>query len=160
MATGDSLFAVIGGSFNPDSTCDFTDRNGNPLAAFDDTTSEDARYSVYMPEHYDDGGLTFELEVMAATAITGDSDWEIGIERSQVGTLDHDADSFAANNVVNGTTVPGTAGVTQLITITFVTGGDMDGWVAGEWARINVGRNTADTASGDMQLLGVACRET
>lgn len=159
MASGDTLFSIVGGDFNPGSTCDLTVRNGHPVAAYDDTASQVADYTVYLPEHYDGGGLTFELEVMAV-ATSGDGDWEIALERSQVGTLDHDADSFAAVNVVNGTTVPGTSGVSQLITITFTDGADMDSWAAGEWGRVRVGRNTADTAVGDLQSLGATCRET
>lgn len=95
------------------------------------------------------------------SATSGDIDWDLAFERIGDQQLDIDADSFAAANSVDNTTVPATSGLVDVVTIAFTDGADMDSVAAGEMFRIKLTRDAAsDTATGDAELHFVVLRET
>jgi hypothetical protein len=135
-------------------------RNGHPVLEFDQTTNESAVFSLFMPDSYAGGGLTVELVWCSETA-SGDVDWDVAIERIGDAQQDIDSDGFAAVQSTDNNTVPGTSGNTDVTTITFTDGAQMDSVAAGEMFRLKVTRDAAsDTLADDAQLLGVLVRET
>lgn len=163
MASGDTLLILTPHSFvlpssNPAA---YSSRNGHPCLAYDDTTNEDAIASELMPQHYGGGGLTIYIHYSMASATSGDVDWDIALERIGDQQLDIDADSFAAVNSVDNTTVPGTSGYVDIVSITFTDGADMDSIAVGEAFRLKLTRDAAsDTATGDAEVHRVEIRET
>ncbi len=164
MASGDTLFVLTPLSNEPPDSAfaTYDVRNGHPVLDFvDSTTNESAIFSFIMPEHYDGGGLTIDLGYSMASATSGDIDWDIEIERIGDQQQNVGTDSFAAANSVDNTTVPGTSGLVDVVTITFTDGGDMDSIAAGELGRLRVTRDgVSDTASGDAELHFVHVKET
>lgn len=163
MASGDTLLTFLPQDNEPPSS-DFATldlRNGHPVLDFDDTTNEDAVFSAIMPQHYAGGGVTVYLHYAMSSATTGDVDWDVAFERIGDQQQDIDADGFAAVNSVDNTTVPGTSGNVDVVSVAFTDGADMDSVAAGEAFRIKVTRDAAsDTASGDAELVAVEIRET
>lgn len=140
-------------------TLDF--RNGHPVLDFDASTNESAINSGKLPDNYDGGGLTVKLGYSMSSATSGDVDWDAEIERVGDQQLDVDADSFAAANSVDNTTVPATSGLVDVVSITFTDGADMDSLAAGEQFRIRITRDAvSDTAAGDAELHFVEILET
>lgn len=137
-------------------------RNNHPVLDFKDAaTNEEAVFSAIMPQAYAGGGVTVYLHYSMTTATSGDVDWDVAFERIGDQQLDIDADSFAAVNSVDNTTVPATSGFVDVVSVAFTDGADMDSVAAGELFRIKVTRDGAsDTASGDAELHAVEIRET
>lgn len=136
-------------------------RNLHPYLAFDTTTAWSAVFTFTLPARYAGGGITVVLRSMLASATTGTLGYTVEIERMNVGTLDLDADSFAAAQTATAATVPGTPGVMMEHTVAFTSGAQMDSLAAGETGRIRITRDvTNDTAAGDAQLVSVIIRET
>lgn len=135
-------------------------RNQHPVLDFDESTNESAVFSNIMPQRYAGGGLTVYIHYSMTSATSGDVDWDVAFERVGDQALDIDSDSFAAVNSVDNTTVPGTSGLVDVVSITFTDGADMDSVAAGELFRVKVTRDaTSDTASGDAELHGIELRE-
>lgn len=163
MASGDTLFLFLPADNEPPAsnfaTLDL--RNLHPVLDFDDTTNESAVFSGVMPQHYGGGGVTVYIHYAMTSATSGDIDWDIAFERIGDQQLDIDADSFAAVNSVDNTTVPATSGNVDVVSIAFTDGADMDSVAAGEAFRLQLTRDAAsDTASGDAEILAVEIRET
>ncbi len=161
MASGDTLLTFHPHDNEPPAsdyaTLDL--RNVHPVLDFDDTTSETAIFSAVMPRSYGGGGLTVYIHY-SAIATSGDVDWDVAFERIGDQQLDVDADSFAAVNSVDGTVVPGTSGLVDIVNVTFTDGADMDSIAVGELFRISILRDVADTAVGDIELHGIEIKET
>ena len=163
MASGDTLL-VFAAQDNEPPTSNYATidtRNNHLVLDFDAGTNESAVFSGVMPQHYDGGGVTVYLHYAMSTATSGDVDWDVAFERIGDQQLDIDADSFEAVNSVDDTTVPGTSGNVDVVSVAFTDGADMDSVAAGEAFRLKVTRDAAsDTASGDAELLKVEIRET
>lgn len=163
MASSDTL-VVLTPLHNEPPSSDFATldtRNGHPVLDFDASTNEDAVFSFILPENYDGGGLTVDIGYSMSSATSGNVDWDAAIERIGDQQQDVDSDGFAAANSVDNTTVPGTSGNVDVVTITFTDGADMDFLAAGELGRIKITRDAAnDTASGDAELHFVHIKET
>ena len=163
MASGDTLVVFTPLHNEPPSsnfaTLDL--RNLHPLLDFDASTNESAVFSGVMPRSYAGGGVTVYLHYALSSAITGNTDWDVALERIGDQQLDIDADSFAAVNSVDNTTVPGTSGLVDIVSVAFTDGADMDSVAVGESFRLKVTRDAAsDTATGDAELLKVEIKET
>ncbi len=163
MASGDSLAELFPAGYEPPTAnyATFDTRNGHPVLDFDGSTNETAIWTRWMPAQY--AGTTGVTVTIAYTSsdTSGDIDWDVAFERMANAGDDIDADSFAAVNSTDGTTVPGTSGVPDYITVTFTDGADMDSVAAGDMFRISVARDAAsDTATGDAQILSVLIEET
>lgn len=163
MASGDTLlqWSALAAEF-PAATYATTDfRNAHPVLDFDASTNESINFSGIMPQHYAGGGVTVFLHYAMSSAITGDIDWDVAFERVGDQQLDIDADSFAAVNSVDNTTVPATTGNVDVVSVAFTEGADMDSVAVGEGFRLQITRDAvSDTATGDAELRWVEIRET
>lgn len=163
MASGDTL-AIFGPLHNEPTLTNFATldtRNQHPLLSFDPTTNQDAVFSSVMPRAYGGGGVTTYVHYSMATAITGDLDWDVSFERIGDQQQDLDSDGFAAANSVDNTTVPGTAGLVDIVNTTFTDGADMDSIAVGEKYRVKVTRDAvSDTAAGAAQIVALEIKET
>ena len=163
MASGDTLIIFTPYQNEPPAsnfaTLDL--RNLHPVLDFDATTSESALFRAVMPRSYAGGGITVYIHYALTSATTGTIDWDVAFERIGDQQLDIDGDSFAAVNSVDNTTVPGTTGLVDIVTIAFTDGADMDSVAVGELFRLKIARDsTNDDATGDGELLAVEIKET
>lgn len=163
MATGDSLLQFLPTNNAPPAS-DFATvdlRNSHVVLDFDATTNESAVFHAVMPQTYGGGGVTVYIHYAMSTATSGDIDWDVAFERIGDQQLDIDADSFATAQSVDNTTVPGTSGLVDVVSVAFTDGAQMDSVAVGEAFRVKVTRDAAsDTAAGDAELVAVEIRET
>ncbi len=163
MASGDTLMLWNAASNKPPASAAATvdTRNQHWVLDFDGSANEDAIFSGVMPQHYAAGGVTVRIGYSMSSATSGDIDWDAAFERIADGVLDVDADSFATANSVDTTTVPGTSGLVDVVSITFTNGADMDSVAVGEQFRLKITRDaTNDSATGDAELHWVELQET
>ena len=163
MASGDTLLVFTPLQNEPPAsnfaTLDL--RNLHPVLDFDATTSESAVFRAVMPRSYAGGGITVYIHYAMSSATSGTVDWDVALERIGDQQLDIDGDSFAAVNSVDNTTVPGTAGLVDIVTIAFTDGADMDSVAVGELFRLKITRDAAnDDAAGDAELVAIEIKET
>ena len=163
MASGDTLLTFHPYNNEPPAsnyaTLDL--RNLHPVLDFDDTTNEYAVFSAIMPRNYAGGGITAYIHYSMTTAEADTIDWDLAFERIGDQQLDIDGDSFAAVQSVDNTTVPGTSGLVDIVSIAFANGAEMDSVAVGELFRIKVNRDaTNDDASGDAELHAIEIKET
>jgi hypothetical protein len=163
MASGDTLAIFLPQMNEPPASNAATldERNAHPTLDFDDTTNEDAVFAAVMPQRYAGSGVTVLLHYAMSSATSGDIDWDVSFERVGDQQQDIDSDSFAAAQSVDNTTVPGTSGNVDIVSVAFTDGAQMDSVAAGEKFRLKVTRDAAsDTATGDAELVAVELRET
>jgi hypothetical protein len=163
MASGDTLLIFDAAHGQPTASAYATPdtRNQHAVLDFDDTTAESAVFAAIMPRHYGGGGVTCYIHYAMTSATSGDIDWDIAWERIGEAVLDIDADSFATVQSVDATTVPGTSGNVDIVSIAFTDGAQMDSVAVGEAFRLKVTRDAPnDTATGDAELLRVEVKET
>jgi hypothetical protein len=137
-------------------------RNQHVCLDADATTNESAVFSAVMPQHYSAAtGVTVYIHYAMSSAEANTVDWDVAWERIGDQQQDVDADGFAAVNSVDNTTVPGTSGLVDIVSIAFTDGVDMDSVAVGESFRLKVTRDAAsDDAAGDAELYKVELRET
>ena len=163
MASGNTLLIFTPLSNEPPASnyATLDTRNQHPVLDFDDTTPESAVFSAIMPRHYAGGGITVYLHYAMSSAVADTIDWDAAFERIGDQQLDIDGDSFAAVQSVDNTTVPGTTGLVDIVSIAFTNGAQMDSVAVGEAFRLKITRDaTNDDASGDGELLAVELKET
>ena len=163
MATGDTLliFTPLHNEPPASNPATLDTRNQHPVLDFDAATNEDAVFSAVMPRSYAGGGLTVYIHYAMSSAESGDVDWDVAFERIGDQQLDIDADSFAAVQSVDNTTVPDTSGLVDIVSVAFTDGAQMDSVAVGEGFRMKVTRDAAsDTAAGDAELRFVEVKET
>ena len=163
MASGDTLCVFTPQCNEPPASVAAVpyQRNAHPVLNFDDTTNWSAVFSAVMPRNYAGGGVTVYLHYAMATAEADTVDWDVAFERIGDQQLDIDGDSFAEVNSVDNTTVPGTAGLVDIVSVAFTDGADMDSVAVGEGFRLKVTRDAvSDDATGNAQLLFVEIKET
>lgn len=163
MASGNTLLVFTPLANEPPSsnyaTLDL--RNYHPVLDFDDTTNESAVFTGVMPRHYASGGVTVYIHYAMTSATSGDIDWDVAFERIGDQQLDIDSDSFATVQSVDNTTVPGTSGNVDIVSIAFTDGAQMDSVAVGESFRLKVTRDAAsDTSTGDAELVAIEIKET
>jgi len=135
-------------------------RNGHPVLDFDDAADESAIFSGIMPHDYRGTGVVVYIHYAMTSAEADTVDWDASFERIGDQQLDIDGDSFAAVNSVDNTTVPGTTGLVDVVSIAFTDGADMDSVAAGEGFRLKITRDAVnDDAAGDAELLLVEIKE-
>src|SRR3990167_1433086 len=163
MASGHTLLIFTPLHNEPPSSgaATFDTRNQHPVLDFDGGSNESAVFSAVMPQQYSGSGVTVYLHYAMTTEISGDVDWDAAFERIGDQQLDIDADSFAAVQSVDNTTVPGTSGLVDVVSIPFTNGAQMDSVAVGEEFMLKVTRDAvSDTSTGDAELLAVEIRET
>lgn len=136
-------------------------RNGRPCLDFDTTTQEIAVFSAIMPDCYTAAAnIVVTIEHAATSAETGTIGWDVTLERNPDGTT-LTSDGWATAKVVTAATVPGTAGISDIVTVT-LTGGatDTDSVAAGDHFRVRLRRNvSADDAAGDAEFYSMRLNE-
>lgn len=164
MASGNTLLIFLPYNNEPTAAnyATLDTRNYHPVLDFDATTNEYAVFTGVMPQHYaGTTGVTCYIHYSMTSAEANTVDWDIAFERIGDQQLDVDGDSFAAVNSVDDTTVPGTTGLVDVVSIAFTDGADMDSVAAGELFRIKINRDAAsDDAAGDAELHAIEIRET
>jgi hypothetical protein len=134
--------------------------NPHTVLDFDASTAETAIFKGIMPSNYSGGGVTVYIHYAMTSAASGDIDWDVAFERIGDQGENLDNDGFAAVKSVDTTTVPGTAGLVDVVSINFSNGSEMDSVIAGDSYRIKVTRDAPnDSATGDAELWGVEMRE-
>ena len=166
MASGDTLAVFTPLHNEPPATLYATldIRNAHPVLDFDGAADEEAVFTGILPRHYAGGGLTVYLHVMFSSAVSGNAYWQAAFERMDDGTLDTDADSFAAFQGAAGNP-NGTSGVMTLVTIPFTSGAQMDSLAAGEMFRLKIRRDAdgsvgTDDVTTDGELVSCEIKET
>lgn len=132
--------------------------NRRPVLAFDASTNESCQWTVIIPQGWT-GTVTAIITYVMASATSGDVDVDVEVEAVSDGdATDLDAgDSFDTVNSTDNTTVPGTAGYIDQISVTLTND---DGAAAGDYARFRLTRDAvSDTASGNMYVLAVEIRD-
>jgi hypothetical protein len=137
-------------------------RNQRPCLDADPTTNEDAVFSSVMPQHYaGTTGVTVYIHYAMSSAEANTIDWDAAFELVGDQDFDVDGDGFAAVNSTDNTTVPGTSGLVDIVSIAFTDGADMDSVTAGDGFRLKITRDAAsDDAVGDSEIFWVEIRET
>jgi hypothetical protein len=132
--------------------------NRRPVLGYDATTNETCYWTTAVPQGIT-GTMTFIISIMMASAITGNTDWDVAVEAVTSGdATDLDAGtSFDTVNSTDNTTVPGTAGYMQQITVTLTNN---DSLAAADYVRFSLTRDAvSDTAAGDAYFLGAEFRD-
>lgn len=163
MASGNTLITFLPNNAEAlaSNGARFDVRNYHPVLDFDDTTNWSAVFTGVLPRHYSSGGVTVYIHYAMSSATSGDVDWDVSFERIGDQQQDIDSDSFAAAQSVDNTTVPGTSGNVDIVSVAFTDGAQMDSIAVGESFRLKVTRDAAsDTASGDAELVAVEIKET
>jgi len=164
MASGDTLLIFHPYNNEPPTTAYATldTRNQHPCLDFDAAANESAVFSSIMPQCYaGTTGVTVYLHYAMSTATADTVDWDVSWELIGDQDLDIDGDSFAAVNSVDNTTVPGTSGLVDIVSVAFTDGADMDSVLVGDSFRLKITRDAvSDDATGDAELYKVEVRET
>lgn len=131
--------------------------NSRFVLGFDASTSETCYWTGIAPQGLT-GALSATITWMAASATSGDVDWDVAIEAVTSGdSLDLDATtSFGSVNSADNNSVPGTAGYMLQTSVTLTNN---DSIAAGDYFRISLTRDIADTATGDIYVLAVEIRD-
>jgi hypothetical protein len=142
-----------------------SDRNGHKIVTLDDTVVQFAVFADVLVRAYAGGGVTAYVHVSLASDTTNEITIGVAFERIGDQQLDVDTDSWAEMNNSAAITVPGTAGLVDIIPITFSDGADMDSVAVGEGYRLLVcGRSdlgaNVDDAVGNRELHRVELKET
>lgn len=132
--------------------------NRRPVLAFDDSTNETCQWSGIAAQGFT-GTVTALVYYIMASATSGDVDVDVSLEAvTDADAVDLDAgDSFDTVNSTDNTTVPGTAGYIDVVSVTLT---NADSIAAGDYFRLKLTRDAvSDTASGDMYVLAVELRD-
>lgn len=163
MSSGDTLLTFTPLNAEPAASDYATHdlRNRHPVIDFDAAANEYINFSGIMPRNYTGNGVTVYIHYCMASAVADTIDWDAAFERIGDQQQDIDSDGFAAANSVDNTTVPGSDGDVDIVSIAFDDGADMDNVAAGEGFRLQISRDAAnDDASGDANLVFVEIKET
>lgn len=163
MASGDTLCIFTPLHNEPPSSnwATLDTRNQHTVLDFDAVTNESAIFKSIMPRHYANGGVTVYIHYSMTSAVANTVDWDVAFERVSDQQQDIDADGFAAVQSADNTTVPGTTGLVDIVSVAFTNGAQMDSVVAGEGFRLKIIRDAAnDDATGDAELWAVEVKET
>jgi len=164
MASSDTLAIFTALHNEPPTSTDAATldvRNLHHVLDFDGSAAESAVFRSVMPRNYGGNGTTVYIHYAMSAAASGDIDWDAAWERIGDGVQNLDTDGFAAVNSVDTTTVPGTAGLVDIVNITFTDGADMASVAVGESYRLKITRDAPnDSATGDAELVAVEIKET
>ena len=136
-------------------------KRGNiPIITMDDSSDEFMEFGGWMPEQYGGGGVTLTIGFMTASATSG-STTITGALKSVTNNVDTlDTKAFATAQTASGT-APTSADRIRHVTITFTDGAQMDSGAAGEYFRLQVGRDvTGNSLTGDIQVVFAALKES
>jgi len=136
--------------------------NRRPALAYDASTDETAYWTFIAPQGLT-GALTLVVTYAMASATSGTVGFQAQVEAISDGdTVDTDsATSFDTVNNSASTTVPGTAGYIDQISITLT---NADSIASGDLVRLSLNRDAdgsaiTDSATGDCYVLAVELRD-
>jgi len=132
--------------------------NRRPVVSFDASTNETCQWTGVAPQGFT-GTLNALVYYIMASATADTVDIDISIEAvTDADTTDLDAgDSFDTVNSQDNTTVPGTAGYMDVITVAL---SNKDSIAVGDYFRLKLTRDaSSDDATGDMHVLVVELRD-
>jgi hypothetical protein len=132
--------------------------NRRPVLAFDAATDESAIWSFVAPVGITTP-LTAKVHYFMASATSGDVDVDGSVEAITDGDSINlnTTDSFDSVNSTDNTTVPGSTGNPDVISITLTNN---DSIAAGDLCRFKLTRDAdQDTASGDMYVTAVEIQD-
>lgn len=132
--------------------------NRRPALAFDASTNETAYWTSIVPVGWT-GTITAKIYYIMASATSGDTDWDVAVEAvTDADATDLDAGtSFDTTNSTDNTTVPGTAGYMDVVSVTLTNN---DSSAAGDYIRFSLTRDAAsDTATGDAYVLAMEIQD-
>ena len=129
--------------------------NNRPMIAI--AAAETAVWESLVDQGYAGAAVDAVIYYVMATATSGDIDWDVEVEAISDGdAFDLDAaDSFDAVNSTDGTTVPGTAGHLDVVTVTLT---NKDSMAVGDYIRFRV-THGGGSATGDARITKVEIRE-
>ena len=131
---------------------------GRPYLTFQDTTDELCIWTFRMPANYSSAPVA-KIQYSMATATTLEVIVAVEIMAVSDGE-DVDTDSYDTANTSAATTVPGTAGLMDEITLTLT---NADSLAAGDYVSVRFRRdanNAGDDATGDLELWAIALEYT
>lgn len=152
MATGSLILPVAGAELDASVPPGVVFVNSRRKLVFDDTVDEICYWLFRMPENYA-SALVAKIQYAMASAVANEV--IVGVEVMAVTDAeaqDLDADSYDTVNTSGATTVPGTVGYLDEISLTLT---NADSVAAGDWVAIKFRRdanNGGDDATGDMEL--------
>jgi len=162
MASGDTLLIFLPQNSEPPSAnfAAFDLRAGHPILSFDDTTQEIAIFTAILPRNYAGGVITVYVH-FCISAVLGTVGFDSAMERIGDQQQDIDSDSFATAKTITAVTVPGTAGLVDIVNVAHTNGAEIDSIAVGEAFRFRLRRDVAnDTATGDAQVVAIELKET
>ena len=157
MANTRILFSPLSAEFPASNFPQLLLVNRRPVLGFDASTSETCYWTAVAPQGLT-GTLVAVVNWKAASATSGDVDWDVAVEAvTSADALDLDATtSFDTVNSTDNTSVPATAGYMLQTSVTLT---NADSIAAGDYFRISLTRDVADTATGDIYVLAVEIRD-
>jgi len=132
--------------------------NRRPVLSFDAAANETAYWTAVVPQGWT-GTITALIYYIMASATSGDVDIDVAVEAvTDADALDLDATtSFDTVNSTDNTTVPGTAGYMDVVSVTMTNN---DSSAAGDYIRFSLARDAvSDTGAGDMHVLVMEIRD-
>ena len=161
MASGHSLLAFTPQAVEHGTGALDTTPYNHPV--YDLALTEFAVVSDVLPRLYDGNGITVYLHYAMSSAVSNDIKLEVAIER--IGDQQQNiatGEGFAAAQNSGDITVPGTAGLVDIVAVTFTDGAQMDSLAAGEGFRLKITRSAVagTDAAGDLELRFVELKET
>lgn len=164
MASGDTLIVFTPRCNEPPSSSAATPdvRNQHPVLDFDDTAQESAVFSAVLPRHYGGGGVTVYItgSWTSDTTDTHTTRLKVSFERIGDAQQDVDGDGFATGKDCT-LAVPATSGLTDVGSVGFSDGAEMDQVAAGELFRLKLTLDASNsTHTGDFELHAVEIKET
>ena len=131
--------------------------NAVPKLLFDDTTSEIVYWVFRLPSDFSSAPV-LKAQYTMASATSGTFGLSVSIMAVSDGdSADVDTESYDTANSPSASTVPGTAGHLDEISVTLT---NADSMVANDLVFIRLARNIADTATGDAELRAVSLEYT
>jgi hypothetical protein len=162
MTTTRFVFTPLSAEFPASNFPQLTLSNRRPVLAFDAATDETCYWTAVAPQGLT-GTMTAVITYAMASATTNAVGFQVQIEAiTDADTLDTDAStSFDSVNNSASTTVPGTAGYIDQISITLT---NQDSIAAADYFRLSLNRDAdssavTDNATGDAYVLAVELRD-
>lgn len=162
MATTRYVFSPFGAEYPASNFPQLLLSNRRPALAFDGATDEECQWTFVAPQGLS-GALSAVITYAAASATSGAIGFQVQLEAITDGdTLDTDAaDSFDTANNSASTTVPGTAGYIDQISVTLT---NADSIAAGDLCRLRLHRDAdgsaiTDNVASDIYVYSVELQE-
>lgn len=155
----DDSSGTASAQFSKRVTSDATDPQANWMEwLFDEFTDEHIMTQFVMPGNYASGPV-LKVYYKCVSAVAGDTVFEARLMAlTDADAQDADADEFAATNASSATTVPGTAGYMDVLSITLT---NADSVAAGDHVVLCLNRDvSADGVSGDIEVINCELQYT